>query len=240
VPVVLILCLIFLGFSGVLDKLHSPRRREPGQISGTAYFKVPTPSGVHPWPLVTMTSAPWYVILIPIMQPPPDEPTEQENKARRAREKALGLYPLESWREIGERIFIAEGREPKSKNQRQILDKELVQARILAAQGSTVYLLPEVLDPENIGVKYPDAVVDGFVMEFKTITGNIRQIEERFKESMKKAESVFLKIDSGLSRHEVSRKLAGIIAQKGYRGGLVIVYFTRTAELFRWNIDDLK
>ncbi|MDR3289508.1 MAG: hypothetical protein LBT22_08785 [Peptococcaceae bacterium] len=55
-----------------------------------------------------------------------------------------------------------------------------------------------------------------------------------------KADSVFLKIDSGLSRREVSRKLAGIIAQKGYCGGLVIVYFTRTAELFRWNIDDLK
>jgi hypothetical protein len=44
------------------------------------------------------------------------------------------------------------------------LEKELVQARIMTAQRSTVYLLPEIAGPDNIGVKHPDAIVDGHLM----------------------------------------------------------------------------
>lgn len=157
--------------------------------------------------------------------------SEQMEYAGKAKEKAECLYPLETWREIEERIFIAVSREPVNKNQRQVLDKELVQARILTARGSTVYLLPESTDPAAIGVKHPDAVVDGFLMEFKTISGSIHQVEERFKESRKKAEGVFFKIDAALSKAEVFRKIRWISFQKQYRKGIVIVYFTESGEL---------
>jgi hypothetical protein len=173
------------------------------------------------------------------MQPSNDEPSPQAAKTQKAREKAESRYPQETWREIEERIFIAEGREPKGKNQQRVLEKELVQARILTAQGSTVYLLPERTSPATIGVKHPDAVVDGFIMEFKTISGSINQIEHRFKESMKKAEGVFFKIDAGLSKAEVFRKIRLVSFQKQYRKGVIIAYFTKTAELHYWDIAEL-
>jgi hypothetical protein len=51
-----------------------------------------------------------------------------------------------------------------------------------------VYPLPETTDPAQDGVKHPGAAVDGYLMEFKTITGSINQIEHRFRESRKKEE----------------------------------------------------
>jgi hypothetical protein len=100
-----------------------------------------------------------------IMQSVQDEPSEQASCAERARDKAASLFPNETWREIEPGIFIAAGREPRVKNQRQVIEKELAQARILTARGSAVYLLLEITDPARDGVKHPDAVVDGYLME---------------------------------------------------------------------------
>jgi hypothetical protein len=169
-----------------------------------------------------------------------EEPEPQNIKARRAREKALSLYPLETWREIEEHIFIAESREPKGKNQEQVLEKELIQARILTARGSTVYLLPEIAGPANLGIKHPDAVVDGFIMEFKTITGSIHQVEERFKDSRKKADRVFFKIDAPITQEAVLRKIIDRTRKSAYAGGMVIAHFTTTGKTYFWDIDRLK
>jgi len=65
-------------------------------------------------------------------------------------------------------------------------------------------------------------------------------VEDNFKEARKKAENVFLKIDTNLSRETVQRKLEGVILQKNYRGGLVIVYLKAAGALYYWNVDDLK
>jgi hypothetical protein len=89
-------------------------------------------------------------------------------------------------------------------------------------------------------VKHPDAVVDGLVMEFKTVTGNIRKIAENFKAAREKAENVFLKIDAPLSRHAVTRRLSGVIRSKGYTFGVIWTYFTNTGEMNYWAVDDLK
>jgi hypothetical protein len=165
---------------------------------------------------------------------------EQAARAKRAREEAERLFPKEEWRELEPRLFLALSREPHSKNQFEVLEKERVQARILTGQGSTVYLLPEPSTPENVGEKHPDAVVDGWIVEFKTVTGNVGAVEKRFKQSRKKAERVFLKIDSDLSRDEVMKKLQGVILQKGYEGGRVLAYFTASERLYFWDIDDLR
>jgi uncharacterized protein YoxC len=83
--------------------------------------------------------------------------------------------------------------------------------------GSVVYLLPETNGVQD-GVKHPDAVIDGYVVEFKTISGSVRQIEDHFKKARRQAENVFFKIDSSLSKEEVLKKLEGTIIQKGYHG----------------------
>ena len=80
---------------------------------------------------------------------------------------------------------------PRSAEQINILEKELQQARILVERGSTVYFLPEIPLSNEKHIKYPDAVVDGYVMEFKTITGSIRQVEVRYKEARVKAAYIF-------------------------------------------------
>jgi hypothetical protein len=163
------------------------------------------------------------------------QPSTQLMNAQKAREMVEYLFPDETWIPEAEGVFRAYSRTPKSDDQRHVLDKEITQARILAGLGSVIYLLPEV----EFGKKHPDAVVDGVIMEFKTITGSIRQVGERFNDARKKANHVFFKIDSALSKHSVARKLAGIISKRGYQGGKIIAYFSATGEICYWNIDDL-
>jgi hypothetical protein len=174
------------------------------------------------------------------MQSVNEEPSGQASRAQRARDKAASLFPLETWREIEERIFIACGREPRSNGQRKTLKKELIQARILSAQGSVVYLLPEIVDPAKQGEKHPDAVVDGFLTEFKTVTGKVERIGEHYREAREKAKHVFFKIDGAITLDEVRQKLAHIIDIKHYANGLIIAYFTETGHLQFWDVNDLK
>jgi hypothetical protein len=171
-----------------------------------------------------------------MVQTGPDEPDEQIIRAQQAQAKATSLFPRETWLEIEERIFLAESSQPRGKTQHQVLHKELAQARILTAQGSTVYLLPEI-GPS--GIRHPDAVVDGYLMEFKTITGTIREVERRFKAARHQADRVFLKIDAPLTQEAVLRKIIDKTRKSDYSGGLVIVHFTATGKPYCWNIDRL-
>jgi len=164
---------------------------------------------------------------------------KRQSNAEKAKQAALDLYPHEKWELLEHGIFIAKSRMPRSVEQIHILEKELQQARILVGRGSTVYLLPEIPLSNEKHIKYPDAVVDGYVMEFKTITGSIRQVEERYKEARVKAAYVFLKIDAHLSRHEVTRKLSGYIKRKGYLGGIILAYFTQNGEFYQWSEAEL-
>jgi len=159
--------------------------------------------------------------------------------ASKADELARKLYPYEKWESLEAGIFIAKSRMPRSAEQINVLEKELRQARILADRGSTIYLLPEIVHPGEKHVKYPDAVVDGYIMEFKTITGSIRQVEERYKEARVKSEHIFMKIDASLSRHDVSRKLSGYIQRKSCKGGVIFVYFTESGEFYQWTESEL-
>jgi hypothetical protein len=161
----------------------------------------------------------------------------QPDKALDAFNKAAELFPNAVWVKIEEQIYLPESRQPKSNNQEKVLEKELIQARILVSRGSTVYFLPET---EGTGIKHPDAVVDGYVVEFKTITGNIREIEKRFKEARLKAENIFFKIDSSLTKEDVLNKLKWVSIQKGYHGGRITAYFSENEKMYYWNIDDFK
>ena len=167
------------------------------------------------------------------------ETKKRQNNAEKARQAAMDLYPREKWGMLENGIFISKSRMPRSAEQIHILEKELHQARILVERGSTIYLLPEIPLSNEKHIKYPDAVVDGYIMEFKTITGSIRQVEVRYKEARVKAAYIFLKIDAHLSRHEVTRKLSGYIKKKGYSGGIILAYFTPSGEFYRWSEAEL-
>jgi hypothetical protein len=167
------------------------------------------------------------------------ETLKYDKNAIKTSDLARNLYPNEKWEPLEKGIYIAKSRMPRSAEQINILEKELRQARILVDRGSSIYLLPEIVHPGEKHVKYPDAVVDGYIMEFKTITGSIRQIEERYKEARKKSKRIFIKIDAPLSRHDVSRKLSGYIQRKGYKGGIIFVYFSESGEFYQWTETEL-
>jgi hypothetical protein len=171
------------------------------------------------------------------VQPFIDDPEQQAARAQRARENAVSLYPDETWLKIDQSIYLALSRAPRSEDQTKVLEKELTQARILAACGHTVYLLPESGSRKT---KHPDAIVDGLIMEFKTVTGNIRKIAGNFKAAKEKAENVFLKIDAPLTRHAVTRRLSGLIRLKGYTSGVIWAYFTNIGEMNYWSVNDLR
>jgi hypothetical protein len=157
--------------------------------------------------------------------------------AKNASEQAFRLFPNEQWIGIDQHIFMAASRAPRSGRQSEILEQELSQARILAALGHTIYLLPE-FGPRK--TKHPDAIVDGLIMEFKTVSGNERKIKEKYKEAREKAENVFLQIDPAFSYRTVIRKLSGAIRGKSYNSGLLWVYFKHTGKMVYWTVEGLK
>jgi hypothetical protein len=147
------------------------------------------------------------------------------------------LFPGEVWVEVAPGIHIATSRIPRSQDQVVIFEKELAQARILATLGHRVYLLPEI-GPRK--VKHPDAVVDGLIMEFKTITGNIRKVKENYKAARKKADNVFLKIDTAFTPEQVLGTLIGTLRRGNYANGLIIVYFTGLKKIYYWDTKTIK
>jgi hypothetical protein len=150
---------------------------------------------------------------------------------------AVSLYPHETWERLSDHIFLAVSRKPINYNQVKVMNKELRQAAVLERAGHTVYMLPESGEE---GKRFPDAVVDDLIMEFKTITGNAREIERRYKEAREKADHVFIKIDSSISRFDVRRKLALVVQSRGYQTGQIWVYFTQSDELFYWSVADFQ
>lgn len=161
-------------------------------------------------------------------------------KSKETLQVAINLYPHEKWEPLENGIFIAKSRMPRSAEQINTLEKELRQARVLVERGRIVYLLPEKSQQGEKNKKFPDAIVDGFVMEFKTITGSLRQVEARYKEARAKASHIFIMIDSQISRHEFTRKLSGYINRKGFSGGVIFAYFSYNGEFHQWAEDELS
>jgi hypothetical protein len=162
---------------------------------------------------------------------------QQREEAEKTHNLAVTLFPNETWEKITDKIFVATGRILVP----DIFEKELIQAEILAKNGSTVYFLPE---KQKVGMKSADAVVDGILVEFKTITGGIDMVEKRFRKSRKQCENVFLKIDNPeISKKDVQERIRRTLLDKKYlggTGGLAIVYIAKTAEIYYWRLADLK
>ena len=156
---------------------------------------------------------------------------------KNAQDLAFSLFPDEQWVNIDQRIFLAASRAPRSDRQTEILNQELSQARILAALGHVIFLLPE-RGPHK--TKHPDAIVDGLIMEFKIVSGNERKVKEKYKEARKKADNVFLQIDSPFTHRTVVRKLSGAIRGNNYNSGLIWVYFKHTGRMAYWTVEGLK
>jgi hypothetical protein len=119
-----------------------------------------------------------------------------------------------------EGISIAKSKFPMNKDDERTILKEVKQAKILSEKGAFIYLIPKQKDHTGRNIPGPDAIVNGRYVEFKTVTGSIKKVEERFRESRKQEESVYIRITSQeITKQDVIRKLIGIINDKDYTGG---------------------
>ena len=117
-----------------------------------------------------------------------------------AKNLALTKFPEEDWIRVNG-VRLSKTRKiqsEKSKNAKDVLEKEMEIASMLAAAGHFVWMLPE----NNAVGKNPDAIIDGLIYDFKQV--KLSKVEQRFVEALKQANNVVLRL---LDERNVSRVL---------------------------------
>jgi hypothetical protein len=164
--------------------------------------------------------------------------TEEQKQLSQNIEKttktADNLFPNETWVDAVtvkfdhvklpdgvDSIMVAMSRLPV--NQQEELDflKEIKSAIILKNEGASIRLIPRMKRPDGKGnLPGPDAIVNGLLFEFKTITGKIKKVGKRFTESRKQGENIYIRVANPLhTKAGVISSLVRIINNKDYVGG---------------------
>jgi len=165
---------------------------------------------------------------------------------------ASALFPMETWVPHGKGIFVAKSRLTGSHKEQAKLYREIANVRILTNRGSIAYFLPEQFDGKNKGKRRADMVMDGTIVELKTISGNRTTLGKSFKKGYKQGLSmletnphvktehdVFLMLYTPFSVESVKAKIAGEIKGTSDKGRC-ICYFEATEELYYWTYDELR
>ena len=170
---------------------------------------------------------------------------------------ASTLFPFEEWVPHGERIFVAKSRLSGGRKEQAKLYREIANVRILTGRGSVVYFLPErtkneeTVRKEQIHSMYADSVIDGVVVEIKTISGNRATLGKSFRRGFKQGRSllikhgitdehsVFLRVFIPFPVESVRAKIAGEL-KNSTDEGYCICYFEATEELYFWTYNELR
>jgi len=169
---------------------------------------------------------------------------------------ASALFPNEEWIPHGESIFVAKSRFHGGHKEQAKLYREIADVRILTGRGSVAYFLPE--RPKNeetvsdeIHSMHADTVIDGIIVEIKTVSGNRTTLGKSFRRGYKQGRSllkkhgitaehsVFLRIFTPFSVESVRAKIAGELKNSADEG-CCICYFEATEELFFWTYNELR
>ena len=140
---------------------------------------------------------------------------------------------------IPENVKIAEIRIPINSEQREILRKELKQAELLAKLGCSVYLIPE---RAAFGERPKDAVVNGVLFEFRTVTGNARTLEWEFRDAKKKGinVNVFIHVISDINRDEVRRRVKLVIDNHPEYTRAIVMSLSKSDKLYFWETESFR
>ena len=166
-------------------------------------------------------------------------------------ELAKTLFPLEEWIPTEPNIWVAKNRLSQEKKEPKKWEKEMSQVRILTSRGSIAYFLPEIEIKGENGRRSADLVLDGEVLEMKTITGGRETLGGKFKHGYNqgaillknckiiKKHSVFIRLLSELSIGSVKSKIAGELKHR-FDEGRFICFFERIGELHIWTYEELR
>jgi hypothetical protein len=167
-----------------------------------------------------------------------------------SRRLASILFPNEEWIQKELNIYVAKSRLIEETKEWDKWEREMSQVRILTDQGSVAYFLPEIKNA-NKGQMYADTVIDGVIMELKTVSGSRTTLGTDFRQAYKQGaallknhpyiqeHSVFIRLLADLSVGSVKAKIAGELKHRSDPGSF-ICHFEVLRELFTWSYDELR
>jgi len=170
--------------------------------------------------------------------------------AQKSHELASRLFPNEKWIPTEANIWVAKSRLIEEKQEPDKWEREMSQVRILTGRGSVAYFLPEKKN-EGKGKVYVDTVIDGEIVELKTVSGNRNTLGTAFEQGFKQGtavvhdypeiqtHSVFIRLLSDFTVGSVKAKIAGELKNHTDEGSF-ICYFEKTGELYTWTYGELR
>jgi len=173
-----------------------------------------------------------------------------EERAEKTRAVAAALFPGEEWVATEAGVWVAKSRLSERERERDKWEKEMAQVRILTSRGSVAYFLPE----RDMGARErrcADMVLDGVVMEMKTVTGSRSALGWEFQQGYKQGKalfqnraagsehSVFVRLLPDLPVASVKAKIAGELKER-HDNGEFICFFERSGDLYTWSYAELR
>ena len=164
---------------------------------------------------------------------------------------ASALFPFEEWIPIKNNIWVAKSRLIQKKREPEKWELEMSQIQILTERGSAAYFLPELEIKGEAGKRCADLILDGEIMEIKTVSGSRATLGGEFRLAYKqgaslmaeKAElrehSVFIRLKTDLSLISVMSKIAGELKSRSDKGRF-ICYFEKSKDLHSWTYEELR
>ena len=170
---------------------------------------------------------------------------------RKTLKLAKALFPGEEWIATEHNIWVAKSRLSQKIKEQVKWEKEMSQVRILTSRGSIAFFLPEIFIQDGKQELCADLIVDGEVLEMKTITGARATLGSKFSHGYKqgalllnncsitKKHSVFIRLLSDLTIGSVKAKIAGELKHRNDEGSF-ICFFESTGELHTWTFNELR
>jgi len=164
---------------------------------------------------------------------------------------ASALFPQEEWIPTEVNIWVAKSRLAQKKREPEKWKREMAQARILTKRESVAYFLPEKIIQWESGKQCADLVLDGEILELKTVSGSRVTLGGQFRYGYKQGSillknctvtrkhSVFIWLLSDLSIGSVKAKIAGELKNR-YDEGSFICFFEKTGQLHSWTYEELR
>jgi hypothetical protein len=175
--------------------------------------------------------------------------------AKKSHSLASVLFPNEEWIPTETNIWVAKSRLVEKYREPDKWEREMFQVRILTRRGSVAYFLPESEKKRESNKRYPDMVLDGTVLEIKSVSGTIKTLGLEFKRGYKQGQSllaanlpvnyplqrhsVFIHLTSSLKIEAVRAKIAGELKNRTDEGSF-ICFFEQSGELYSWTYTELR
>jgi len=144
-------------------------------------------------------------------------------------------------------ILVAKSRLPINKQEELDFLKEIISAIKLKNLGASVTLIPRIKRPDGKGfLPGPDAIVNGLLFEFKTITGKLNKVGRRFTHSRLQGENVYIRVENDKhTKAGIVKYLVRLINNSNYQGGskgliILTIGTGRDEKTYFYRIKDLK